>query len=84
MFNFGKNLIDRGYDTEIVACLTSGIRKIPYMIICWRRLLDLSESNGNDLVIGTKFLHGLYITKLWVFSSEVYDLYDTSNGLKKH
>ncbi len=85
-----KNLIDRGYDTEIVA--------LPYKwypentlydnLLAWR-LLDLSESNGEkiDLVIGTKFpsygaIHHNKVT--WVIHQfrQVYDLYDTSNGLK--
>lgn len=85
-----QNLISRGYDAEIVA--------LPYKwypenslydsMLAWR-LIDLSESNGEkiDLVIATKFpsygaIHSNKVS--WVIHQyrQVYDLYDTKEGLK--
>lgn len=85
-----ENLIQRGYDAEIVA--------LPYKwypenslydnLIAWR-MLDLDESNGEkiDLLIATKFpsygaKHKNKITWLIHQFRQAYDLYDSENGLK--
>lgn len=85
-----KNLIERGYDAEIVS--------LPYKwypenslydnLMAWR-LLDLSESNGEkiDLIIATKFpsygvIHKNKVCWLVHQYRQVYDLFDTDVGLK--
>lgn len=84
-----KNLISRGYDTEIV---TLPFKWYPEnslydTLMAWR-MLDLSESNGQkiDLVIGTKFpSYGVRHDNkvVWVIHQfrQAYDLYNTPNGL---
>lgn len=84
-----KNLIERGYDTELV--------QIPYKwypahslydnLLMWR-LLDIQEANNEkvDLVIGTKFpsYGAIHPNKVaWVIHQyrQAYDLFETPEGL---
>lgn len=84
-----KNLVQRGYDAEIVA--------LPYKwypeqslydsMLAWR-MLDVTESNGQkiDLVIATKFpsyaiKHDNKVTWLMHQYRQAYDLYNSGVGL---